>query len=221
MSGRARSGRRCAVRAPGRHGRRSSTDARASSREAMEHGALGVASSLSGPPGSGSTPTRWWRCARSRRATAASTRRTCAPRARASSTRSRKRIDIGRRAHVPVDIIHLKIAEHAMWGQMPELVALIAGARAQRPGRGGQRVSLPRRAERSREHHSAVGARGRRRGDDRTAAGSGAAPAPGARDPRQGIPGTGTTTTRPPAAGRACCWCRSPTRGTSSSRASA
>jgi N-acyl-D-aspartate/D-glutamate deacylase len=38
-------------------------------------------------------------------------------------------IEIGRRAHVPVDIIHLKIAEHTMWGQMPELVASIARAR--------------------------------------------------------------------------------------------
>jgi N-acyl-D-aspartate/D-glutamate deacylase len=40
-------------------------------------------------------------------------------------------IEIGRRARVPVDIIHLKIAEHTMWGQMPELVATIARARAQ------------------------------------------------------------------------------------------
>jgi len=39
-------------------------------------------------------------------------------------------IEIGRRAHVPVDIIHLKIAEHTMWGQMPELTASIAAARA-------------------------------------------------------------------------------------------
>ncbi len=38
-------------------------------------------------------------------------------------------IEIGRRAHVPVDIIHLKIAEHTMWGQMPELAATIARAR--------------------------------------------------------------------------------------------
>src|SRR5260370_30387553 len=38
-------------------------------------------------------------------------------------------IEIGGRANVPVDIIHLKIAEHTMWGQMPELVATIARAR--------------------------------------------------------------------------------------------
>jgi N-acyl-D-aspartate/D-glutamate deacylase len=40
-------------------------------------------------------------------------------------------IDIARRANVPVDIIHLKIADHAMWGQMPELIATIARAREQ------------------------------------------------------------------------------------------
>jgi N-acyl-D-aspartate/D-glutamate deacylase len=30
-----------------------------------------------------------------------------------------------------VDVIHLKIAEHKLWGQMPELVGLLANARAQ------------------------------------------------------------------------------------------
>jgi N-acyl-D-aspartate/D-glutamate deacylase len=39
-------------------------------------------------------------------------------------------LEIGRRAKVPVDIIHIKIAEHEMWGQMPELIASIAAARA-------------------------------------------------------------------------------------------
>src|SRR5215212_4119848 len=39
-------------------------------------------------------------------------------------------IGIGARAHVPVDIIHIKIAEHKMWGQMPELIATITNARA-------------------------------------------------------------------------------------------
>jgi N-acyl-D-amino-acid deacylase len=39
-------------------------------------------------------------------------------------------IEIGRRAGVPVDIIHLKLAEHKLWGQMPELISSIAAARA-------------------------------------------------------------------------------------------
>src|SRR6185436_2247853 len=37
---------------------------------------------------------------------------------------------IGARAGVPVEIIHLKIAEHTLWGKMPALVAKIAAARA-------------------------------------------------------------------------------------------
>ena len=38
-------------------------------------------------------------------------------------------IEIGRRAGVPVDIIHLKISEQTLWGQMPKVVALIEEAR--------------------------------------------------------------------------------------------
>jgi N-acyl-D-aspartate/D-glutamate deacylase len=40
-------------------------------------------------------------------------------------------IEIARQAGVPVDIIHLKIAEHTMWGQMPKLIATIQAAREQ------------------------------------------------------------------------------------------
>lgn len=38
-------------------------------------------------------------------------------------------IDIGRRAHIRTDIIHLKIAHKALWGRMDEVVAMIADAR--------------------------------------------------------------------------------------------
>src|SRR5262249_15520731 len=38
-------------------------------------------------------------------------------------------IAIGERAGVPVDVIHLKIADQKLWGRMKELVALIEGAR--------------------------------------------------------------------------------------------
>jgi N-acyl-D-aspartate/D-glutamate deacylase len=40
-------------------------------------------------------------------------------------------IDIGRKAQVPVDIIHLKIADQALWGRMAEIVALFEQARAE------------------------------------------------------------------------------------------
>jgi N-acyl-D-amino-acid deacylase len=104
---------------------------RALVRESMQQGALGVSSSLSGPPGSWiDTDTLVAMC------------EAAAPFGGSYSTHMRtegrgvfesvaEAIEIGRRAHVPVDIIHLKIAEHTMWGQMPELVATIARARTQ------------------------------------------------------------------------------------------
>ncbi len=100
-------------------------------RQAMEQGALGVSSSLSGPPGSWiDTDTLVAMCD------------AAAPYGGWYSTHMRteghgvfesvaEAIEIGRRAHVPVDIIHLKIAEHTMWGQMPELIVTIARARAE------------------------------------------------------------------------------------------
>ena len=36
----------------------------------------------------------------------------------------------------PVDIIHIKLADHALWGKMPELIATIAQAR-----KNGQQVT--------------------------------------------------------------------------------
>jgi N-acyl-D-aspartate/D-glutamate deacylase len=39
-------------------------------------------------------------------------------------------IRVGREARVPVDIIHLKIADQSLWGQMDKIVAIIASARA-------------------------------------------------------------------------------------------
>ena len=104
---------------------------RALVRQAMEQGALGVSSSLSGPPGSWiDTNTLIAMC------------QAAAPFGGSYSTHMRtegrgvfesvaEAIEIGRRSGVPVDIIHLKIAEHSMWGQMPELIATIARARDQ------------------------------------------------------------------------------------------
>lgn len=42
----------------------------------------------------------------------------------------REAIEIGERAGVPVDIIHLKIADQQYWGRMNEIIALIDAARA-------------------------------------------------------------------------------------------
>jgi N-acyl-D-aspartate/D-glutamate deacylase len=104
---------------------------RAIVREAMEQGALGVASSLSGPPGVWiDTDTLVAMC------------EVAAEYGGIYSTHIRtegsgvfksvaEAIEIGRRARIPVDVIHLKIAEHKLWGKMPELVALLANTRAQ------------------------------------------------------------------------------------------
>lgn len=98
--------------------------------EAMEQGALGVASSLSGPPGSWiDTDTLVAMC------------KAASPYGGIYSTHMRtegqgvfesvaEAIDIGRRANVPVDIIHIKLADHKLWGKMPELIGLIVQARA-------------------------------------------------------------------------------------------
>lgn len=40
-------------------------------------------------------------------------------------------IEIGRRAKVPVDVIHLKIADQQLWGRMDEVIELIDSARAE------------------------------------------------------------------------------------------
>src|SRR5262249_15313398 len=38
-------------------------------------------------------------------------------------------ITVGERAHVPVDIIHLKIADQTLWGRMDEIIGRITAAR--------------------------------------------------------------------------------------------
>lgn len=103
---------------------------RALVRQAMEHGALGVSSALSGPPSSWiDTDTLVAMC------------EAAAPYGGIYSSHVRtegkgvfeavgEAIEIGRRARVPVDVIHLKIAEHTLWGQMPRLIETIAAARA-------------------------------------------------------------------------------------------
>ena len=103
---------------------------RALVRQAMEQGALGVASSLSGPPGSWiDTGTLVAMC------------EVVSQYGGIYSTHVRteghgvfeavgEAIEIGRRARLPVDILHLKIAEHQLWGRMPDLIAVIDRARS-------------------------------------------------------------------------------------------
>ena len=98
-------------------------------RAAMQQGALGVASSLSGPPGSWiDTDTLIAMC------------KVAAEYGGLYSTHLRtegqgvfesiaEALDIGRRARIPVDIIHLKLADQKLWGKMPEVIATLRQAR--------------------------------------------------------------------------------------------
>ena len=107
------------------------TQMRALVKQAMEDGALGVSSSLSGPPGSWiDTDTLVALCEETR------------PYGGIYSTHMRteghgvfesiaEAITISKRAGVPVDIIHLKLAENKLWGKMPEVIATLAKARAE------------------------------------------------------------------------------------------
>ena len=99
-------------------------------RQSMQQGALGVASSLSGPPGAWiDTETLVAMCqAAGEYGGLYSTHMRTEGKGVFESVA--EAIDIGRRAGVPVDIIHLKIADHELWGRMPELVAAIAQARS-------------------------------------------------------------------------------------------
>ncbi len=97
--------------------------------EAMEDGAFGLSSQLAMPPGS--------------LATTDDIVALCKPLKKYGgifSTHNRNEglgifeavkeaIDVGEKAGVAVDVIHLKIADQKLWGKMPEVVALIEAAR--------------------------------------------------------------------------------------------
>lgn len=113
-------------------------------RTAMQQGALGVASSLSGPPGvwiDTDTLVAMCRVAGEYGGLYSTHMRT---EGNGVFRAAAEAIEIGRRAQVPVDIIHLKIAEHRLWGRMPELLAQIE--RARREGLQVQANVYPYRA---------------------------------------------------------------------------
>ena len=100
-------------------------------RQAMEDGALGVSTSLHQPPGFWISTDELVEMAK-----------VAAQHGGIYSTHVRdegetvfqavsEAIDVARRSNVPVDVLHLKIAHHKLWGQMPELTGLIQNARSQ------------------------------------------------------------------------------------------
>lgn len=98
--------------------------------EAMDDGAFGLSTALAMPPGSLATTDDLVELSK-----------TVAARGGLFSTHNRNEgtgifaavkeaIEIGERAKIPVDVIHLKIADQEYWGRMKEIVALIDEARA-------------------------------------------------------------------------------------------
>jgi len=104
---------------------------RAIVRSAMQDGALGLACSLSGPPGNWiDTDSLVAMC---EAAAEGGGIFSIHMRTEGSGVFSAvaEAMEIGRRARIPVDILHLKIADHKLWGRMPELVTKIQTARAE------------------------------------------------------------------------------------------
>jgi len=97
--------------------------------EAMRDGAFGLSSMLAMPPGSLATTDDIVRLCR----VVARHGGIYSSHIRNEGTEVfaavREAIEIGRRAGVPVDIIHIKIADQQYWGRMDEVIALIEEAR--------------------------------------------------------------------------------------------
>jgi N-acyl-D-amino-acid deacylase len=97
--------------------------------EAMQHGAMGLSSQVMMPPGSLATTDNLVQLCKvvARYGGIYSTH------IRNEGTRVfesvKEAIEIGERAGVPVDIIHIKIADQKYWGRMNEVIALIEAAR--------------------------------------------------------------------------------------------
>jgi N-acyl-D-amino-acid deacylase len=98
---------------------------------AMREGVLGVAASLSGPPGNWiDTESLVTMC---RAAAVDGGTFSIHLRTEGSGVFDAlsEAIEIGRRAQIPVEILHLKIADHKLWGRMTELAARVGAARAE------------------------------------------------------------------------------------------
>jgi N-acyl-D-amino-acid deacylase len=99
-------------------------------RQAMAEGAFGVSSSLAGPPGAWiDTETLVSLCA-----AAGPLGGIYATHLRSEGAEVFAAVDealsIGRRGRLPVEILHLKIADRTLWGQMPGVLAKLNAARA-------------------------------------------------------------------------------------------
>ena len=180
--------------------------------EAMRQGALGVASRLADLPVPGSRPKLSSPCVSAAAEFGGIYSTHMRTEGQGVFEAVAEAIRIGREAGVPVDIIHLKLADRKLWGQMPELVSTIAQARANGqditanvyPYRAGQNdlaSIIPPWA-----HEGGPGAMIARL-KDQALRGRGSRAKSNTEFPDR----IGTTTTPQPADGRACSWCHSRT----------
>lgn len=97
--------------------------------EAMEHGALGLSSQLMMPPGLLATTDQVVALCQVVHQYGGIYSSHIRNEGLGVFEAVRQAIEIGERAHVPVDIIHIKIADQQYWGRMNEIIALIEAAR--------------------------------------------------------------------------------------------
>lgn len=97
--------------------------------EAMEHGAFGLSTMLMMPPGSLAATDELVELAKVAHRYGGIYSTHIRNEGLGVFESIREAIEIGERAGIPVDIIHLKIADQKFWGRMPEIVQLIESAR--------------------------------------------------------------------------------------------
>lgn len=98
--------------------------------EAMEDGALGVSSALLVPPNTYLTTDQLIEMASAVREYGGIYSTHIRSEGIGIEDAIREAIEVGEQAGVPVDIIHLKIADHRLWGKMPEVCQIIESARS-------------------------------------------------------------------------------------------
>lgn len=98
--------------------------------EAMEDGALGLSSALLVPPNTYLTTDQLIEMASAVRQYGGIYSTHIRSEGIGIEDAVREAIEIGEQAGVPVDIIHLKVADRRLWGQMPEICQIIESARS-------------------------------------------------------------------------------------------
>ncbi len=98
-------------------------------REAMSEGALGLSCALLVPPNTYHTTEQLAQMAAETRSFGGLFSIHIRTEGEGIDEAIEEAIEVGRRAGVPVDVLHLKVADHRLWGSMPEICGQIEKAR--------------------------------------------------------------------------------------------